>query len=464
MTTETSPRIGLDYVMAAQAQKHVTVNETFRLLDTVVQACVLSRSIDAEPSSPGEGDAYILTSSRTGDSWSLMAENGLSVFRDGEWSEVSAFEGMTAWVSDEAAIVVFDATEWLEAGATLDSLQNLNFLGIGTAADIANPFSAKLNTVLWTAKTSGEGGTGDLRYTLNKENDDDVLSLLFQSGFSGRAELGLVGDNDLLLKMSPDGTSWEESLRIAPTRVSVPAKDGLTVATINGTSPGQRRNLIINGDFSIAQRGVSFVGLAAGSYTLDRWLFVSAGGMTVDISQEDFVPGQTDVPGAPAHYLHWSQTGTASGNPWIEQHIENIRSLPPGEATLSFYAKASRSISVISRLRRNFGSGGSTTDQIAQDTLALTTGWEKFEVPVTVTSLTGKTLGAGHYLSLEFYLLGGETSVAIDLADIQLECGPVASLFERLGAADNLRLCQRFSPRHGRMTLPRPALRHSEVY
>ncbi|QNL18472.1 DUF2793 domain-containing protein [Hyphobacterium sp. CCMP332] len=444
MTTETSPRLGLDYVMAAQAQKHVTVNESFRILDSLVQACVQSRVTDEQPASPGEGELYILTPARSGEHWSLMAEQNLAAFRDGEWSEIPAFEGLMVWISDEARFGFFDGSAWGDVAATFDSLQNLDLLGIGTTADAANPFSAKLNASLWTARTAGEGGTGDLRYTLNKESEADVLSLLFQSGFSGRAELGLIGDDDLLLKMSADGTNWFELLHISPTRVSVPASEGLSVAAINGTAPGQRRNLIINGDFSIAQRGLSFNSPAAGTCTLDRWLFVSGGGMAADISQEDFTLGQTDIPGAPAHFMRWALTGTASGNPWIEQRIENARSLPVGDATLSFYARASRSVAMISRLRRNFGSGGSTTDQIAQDSIALTTDWTRFEVPVAVTSLTGKTLGAGHYLSLEFYLLGGETSVDIDIADVQLECGPIASRFERLSEAENLRLCQRY--------------------
>ena len=42
-------------------------------------------------------------------------------------------------------------------------------LGLGTTADASNPFSAKLNAALWTAKTVAEGGTGDLFYTMNKE-------------------------------------------------------------------------------------------------------------------------------------------------------------------------------------------------------------------------------------------------------------------------------------------------------
>ncbi len=86
-------------------------------------------------------------------------------------------------------------------------------LGIGTLADGANPFAAKLNKALWTAKPAAEGGDGDLRYTLNKESPADVLSLLFQSGWSGRAEIGLAGDDDLSIKISADGANWTEVFR-----------------------------------------------------------------------------------------------------------------------------------------------------------------------------------------------------------------------------------------------------------
>ena len=38
-----------------------------------------------------------------------------------------------------------------------------------------------------------EGGTGDPRYVTNKKSAIKTLSLLMQSGWSGRAELGLAG-------------------------------------------------------------------------------------------------------------------------------------------------------------------------------------------------------------------------------------------------------------------------------
>ncbi len=49
---------------------------------------------------------------------------------------------------------------------------------------------------------------------MNKEAAANVLSLLLQTGFSGRAEIGLIGDDDLLFKVSPDGATWYDGIRV----------------------------------------------------------------------------------------------------------------------------------------------------------------------------------------------------------------------------------------------------------
>ena len=56
----------LPYILAAQAQKHVTHNEALRLLDGLVQLSVLDRDLTAPPGSPADGDRYIVGSRRDG--------------------------------------------------------------------------------------------------------------------------------------------------------------------------------------------------------------------------------------------------------------------------------------------------------------------------------------------------------------------------------------------------------------
>ena len=49
---------------------------------------------------------------------------------------------------------------------------------------------------------------------MSKESAAKTLSLLLQTNFSGRAEIGLSGDDDLHFKVSPDGSTWTEALLI----------------------------------------------------------------------------------------------------------------------------------------------------------------------------------------------------------------------------------------------------------
>jgi hypothetical protein len=212
----------LPLLVAEQAQKHVTHNEALRALDAIVQLSVKDRDLTAPPGSPADGDRYIVAASPTG-VWAGRAGD-IAVFQDGAWDFHEPLEGWRCWVDDENVYLIFDGSAWIDWGAALGAIQNLSLLGIGTTADATNPFSAKLNKALWTAKTAAEGGDGDLRYTMNKEAAADVLSLLLQRGFSGRAELGLIGDDDFTLKVSPDGSTWHTGL-------VVDKDDGRVVAT-----------------------------------------------------------------------------------------------------------------------------------------------------------------------------------------------------------------------------------------
>lgn len=194
---DTTPRLALPWVMPSQAQKHVTVNETFGRLDALVQCAVLSRQLSQEPSTPEEGDGYILPANPTGTAWANYAQNDLVYFQDGAWHRIAAHTGLIAWIGDEAVMSVYDGTSWAGLHSMVDQLNNLTGLGIGTGFDETNVFAAKLNTALWTALYDSEAGTGDLRYTMNKQASGNTLSMVFQSGRSGRAEFGLAGNDDL---------------------------------------------------------------------------------------------------------------------------------------------------------------------------------------------------------------------------------------------------------------------------
>ena len=58
--SDTTTKLLLPYILAAQAQKHVTHNEALRMLDGLVQLSVLDRNLTAPPASPADGDRYIV--------------------------------------------------------------------------------------------------------------------------------------------------------------------------------------------------------------------------------------------------------------------------------------------------------------------------------------------------------------------------------------------------------------------
>ena len=140
--------------------------------------------------------------------------NHVAAWQDGGWVFCVPQVGWFAYVIDESALVAWNGTTWVSALAMLSVFQNLALLGVGTTADATNPFSAKLNNALWVAKTVAEGGDGHLRYKMSKESAAKTLSLLFQDNFSGRAEIGLTGDDDFHFKVSADGTSWVDAITI----------------------------------------------------------------------------------------------------------------------------------------------------------------------------------------------------------------------------------------------------------
>ncbi len=200
----------LPYLLASQAQKHVTLNESLRLLDGLVQMAVIDRDLTAPPVSPADGDRYIVSAGATGDweGWDLS----VALHVDGIWTRLAPRPGWRAWIDDEGLLLVWDGAAWVSILPT--ELQSMALLGIGTAADASNPFSAKLNAALWTARTAAEGGTGDLFYTMNKEAVSDDLGLTLQTGYVTKVLLGLFGSDNLRLAVSDDGNTFFDAFTV----------------------------------------------------------------------------------------------------------------------------------------------------------------------------------------------------------------------------------------------------------
>ena len=222
----------------------------------------------------------------------------------------------------------------------------------------------------------------------------------------------------------------------------VELKDGSVKG--NGTS---RKNVIINGDFDIWQRGTSFTG---SKYTADRWDVVVSGTGTTTTTQQAFTLGQTDVPNEPKYYLRIAKSSGvsgASGGDVLTQKVESVRTFAGQTATLSFYAKASESTTIDFFLKQHFGTGGSPSSDVDQTPtgVSVTTSWQKFTVTQAFPSISGKTIGTNNddYLELIMRIDNG-SDASVDFAQIQWEKGSVATDFEYRPIGEERLLCYRY--------------------
>lgn len=196
-------RLKLPYIQPSQAQKHVTHNEALRLLDALVQLCISAFDALTPPASPNEGTVYALADTPTG----VWAGHGgeLALFDNGGWQFIPAQEGWIAVDLTGGPQRIFRAGTW---EARVFDTDNLDGVGIGGTADATNRLLVQSPASLFNHTGNGH------QIKINKAAVGDTASLVFQTGFSGRAEMGLAGNDDWAIKTSADGGSWTTALSL----------------------------------------------------------------------------------------------------------------------------------------------------------------------------------------------------------------------------------------------------------
>ena len=242
-----SPNLSLPYIQQNQAQKHVTHNEGMRLLDGVVQLSVLSRAQTAPPANPAAGDRYILPSGPTS-AWAGF-DDSLAHWEENAWRIIPPKEGWVAWDQNGLALLVFSQGQWTEATAA--DVERLDKLGLNTTADLTNRLAVSSDATLLTHDT-----TGGHQLKINKDQPGDTGSLLFQTGWSGRAEMGLTGSDNFEIKVSPDGSNFHQALTVDRATGAVTLPNTTLSQAEFGTSPivtvdytnSKTGNLVSNGN------------------------------------------------------------------------------------------------------------------------------------------------------------------------------------------------------------------------
>lgn len=199
--TDRTTNLSMPFILPSQAQKHVTHNEALQALDAVVQLAVEDVA-SAPPAAPGEGMRFIVAAGASG-AWAGH-QGQIAAWQDGAWSFFTPKEGWLAWVVAARKLKVFHAAIWNDLHPADAELSRL---GINTAADNNNRLAVASETSLFTHVGHGH------QAKINKSSAKDTATLLFQSNWTGHAEMGLAGDNEFSIKVS-NGKDWLTALQI----------------------------------------------------------------------------------------------------------------------------------------------------------------------------------------------------------------------------------------------------------
>lgn len=250
--TDPTPSLALPRLAPAQAQKHVTVNEALGALDALVHLAVDAAA--AEP--PGdavEGLRLLVSENATG---AFEGRGGqIARLTDGAWRFFSPQAGWRAYDRQTGRWIEQDGARWREIRPRR--------LAVNAAPDETNRLVVAGDGALFTHDAA------DMRVTVNKAAPADTASLLFQSRWSGRAEIGLAGSDALTVKVSADGAIWRTALQIDP-------------ATGMVRQPG--RVAFHASGFAVADAGTALTGFSAVAFNDANAFDAATGRFTAPVS------------------------------------------------------------------------------------------------------------------------------------------------------------------------------------
>ena len=192
-----------------------------------------------------------------------------------------------------------------------------------------------------------------------------------------------------------------------------------------------RKNLIINGDFQVSQRGDYTTATAAAGYQLDRWSSGLFGGSSGNIQHKT---DQALPNGVVTNSLRLTITSAISTYYALWQWIEGYKQFRGQTTTLSFWYKSNTDQAL------NYYNYVTQQHVNVPNTNGV---WTKFS-HTYAWGATGNTK-----TRLEFYPHGltMQNNDYIEIAQVQLELGSVATDFEHRSYGEELALCQRYFTR-----------------
>lgn len=200
---DATAKLGLPYLLPAQAQKHVTHNEALTILDLLVQLRIEFEAI-SPPETSAAGQCYAVAENAQG-AWSGY-DGHIAEWQDGVWSFLEPKEGFVAWFLADARLKVYRNDRWLDVPSP-DQIET-GRLGVNATPDDYNRVSISAPAILFNHAGASQ------QVKINKASASETASLLFQSNWSGRAEMGLAGSDDFSLKVCGEDGDWKTALHI----------------------------------------------------------------------------------------------------------------------------------------------------------------------------------------------------------------------------------------------------------
>lgn len=282
----TTPNLDLPYIAPAQAQKHVTHNEAIRALDALVQLSVMAVQ-DVPPTDPENGMRYIIGQAPSG-----IFENRaghIAAYQDGAWAFYSPQAGWQAYDQNQSALLIFKNDDWQALSGGDEALPEMApRFGINGTADDVNKLLLQSEASLFNHDGAGH------QFKINKAAEADSASLLYQSGFAGHAEMGLTGNNDFSVNVSPDGGNFLNAMRVDKATADVRFEHGTDRDKLLPTMPNTGDGAEFNGfpnlsTIATAQTNITLTAnrLYFGAMWVDRPTEITGGLVVVSTPSSD---------------------------------------------------------------------------------------------------------------------------------------------------------------------------------
>lgn len=251
--SDRTTNLDMPFIMPSQAQKHVTHNEALLLLDAIIQLSIIEER-NIPPGDPEPGDRFLVVADASGP-WSGHV-GWIAIWQDSYWAYAKPKTGWRAWFEATGRLKVFDGSAWQDL--PLPENADVATLGVSATADGTNRLSVSSAASLFNHAGDSH------RLKINKASATDTATLLFQSGWTGHAEMGLAGNTDFSIKVS-NGSEWKTGLAIDSagrvTKPNQPAARAYRSGTTYTPTAGQQSGLSA---FALNQGGFTLGTAAAG--------------------------------------------------------------------------------------------------------------------------------------------------------------------------------------------------------